>query len=83
MLEGSLTAADRPKALFRRFVMDVKAREHLASLINDITKTGEWTLDNEKLKVGNLAALLYHCPLATERFLFCSIKGDQANMQKV
>ncbi|KAI8578428.1 hypothetical protein K450DRAFT_272843 [Umbelopsis ramanniana AG] len=30
--------------------MDVKAREHLASLINDITKTGEWTLDNEKLK---------------------------------
>lgn len=33
--------------------MDVKAREHLASLINDITKTGEWTLDNEKLKVGS------------------------------
>ncbi|KAH8551528.1 hypothetical protein BGW37DRAFT_494019 [Umbelopsis sp. PMI_123] len=30
--------------------MDVKARQHLASLINDITKTGEWMLDNEKLK---------------------------------
>lgn len=42
--------------IYLKYQMEVDVRENIGRLIKDLTETGEWVLDAQKLKVNSISA---------------------------